>query len=318
MTETHDIEQIAEEIDTELLRSLGPVARKNAPVVWYGGKGLLAHWIMRFLPPAQVYCEPFAGGASVFWRLPHPYPVEVLNDLDDRIINLYRVLQDPTLFRDLLHRLIWTPYSQAEFTRALRLLADPNAGPVERAWAVFVSQNQAISGAARSPGCWGRNFMARGGMVMHVGTWRSHIAALLRFHDRISRVFLDSKDAMECIAYWDTPDTLFYCDPPYHPERLAESLPYAASADADYHRRLVAALLDLKGMAVVSGYDHPDYAPLVEAGWHRVTREYSCSATGRVRGSRLQGVGSANTHVPRTECLWISPRAMEAKRGPLL
>lgn len=80
----------------------------------------------------------------MFWHLPEPYPVEVLNDLDQRIVNLYRVLQDRDKFRELLRRLIWTPYSRAEFARALATLKDPGADDVSRAWAFLWPRIRAL------------------------------------------------------------------------------------------------------------------------------------------------------------------------------
>jgi hypothetical protein len=75
--------------------------------------------------------------------------------------------------------------------------------------------------------------------------------------------------------------------------------------------RLVETLLACKGAVVLSGYDHPVYAPLEEAGWTATRYETACYASGRVRGSGLQGKGAALAKAPRVEVVWTNPRAME-------
>jgi hypothetical protein len=59
----------------------------------------LCHRIIEHFPPHDTYLEPFGGAASVLLNKV-PSPVEVYNDLDERITRLFRVLRDtvPNLF----------------------------------------------------------------------------------------------------------------------------------------------------------------------------------------------------------------------------
>lgn len=129
----------AEEVKTKLerlslwwIRRMKPCARRS-----YGSaaKGNMLSKLLPLIPAGgRPYCEPYAGAASVFWSR-DPAPVEVLNDLDDRIVNLFRVLQDREQFEELRHRIMWTPYARAEFGRALDILKTGSDDPVERAGA---------------------------------------------------------------------------------------------------------------------------------------------------------------------------------------
>jgi DNA adenine methylase len=302
-----DMDKLIDAMTEEFLESMPQPSRPMAPFWWFGGKGNLARWIIGYLPRGHTYVEPFAGAASVFWHLPEPYPVEVLNDIDGRIVNLYRVLQDREKFRELLHRLVWTPYSRAEFARALATLRDPEADEVSRAWAFFVAQNQGFGGKAGSVGDWGRSLTASNrGMSERTNAWRGRLKLLTYWHQRLSRVQIDFVDGIDAIRYWDTPDTVFYVDPPYVLDTRVDKEVYANEMTLDDHRRLVETLLQVKGKVVLSGYDHPVYRPLEEVGWVKLARKTTCHATGRTRSSGIIGEGSARAKVPRVEVLWVN------------
>jgi DNA adenine methylase len=307
-TTTQDgIHEAIEELKREFLEGIPAPPRPMAPFQWAGGKGNLATWIVQYVPAGQIYVEPFAGAASVFWLLPSPFPVEVLNDLDGDIVNLYRVLQDKSKFEELSHRLIFTPYARAEFARALQIVKDPNATDIDRAWAFFVKHNQGFSGIAQTEGNWGRVVtLIRNNMAATTSRWRSRLKLLSFWHERLSRVQIDCIDGIECIKYWDTPETVFYIDPPYVLEARKERRLYKNEPDLSYHKRLVETILTAKGKILLSCYDQPVYLPLKEAGWQKLTKRTVCYMAGRIRGSKLQGAGTAKAHVPRTETLYLN------------
>jgi DNA adenine methylase len=291
--------------------------RVMAPVQWFGGKGNFAKNILPYLPKSTVYVEPFMGAASVFWHLSKPYPVEVLNDLDGELVNLFRVLQDDDLFADFERKVIWTPYARAEFGRALDMPKD--ASQVDRAWAFFVGKNQGFSGKGDSLGDWGRAFVSQGGCANTTNKWRKRMKCLEMWHDRLTRVQIDNQDALTVIRYWDSADTTFYCDPPYVPDtRVAGSRDvYAHEPTEAFHAELVETLLGCKGNVVLSGYGHEVYEPLTFAGWKKVDFETACHAAGKGRGSKMRGEGSLLKHASRTECLWVNPKAYEKTRQNL-
>ena len=94
-------------------------------VSYYGGKQRMACKIVPLIPDHKVYCEPFFGGGAVFFKKGRPNVTndchyrEVINDHDQRLITLYRVMQDPLQSAELIDRLQFTPYSQAEYWRAV-------------------------------------------------------------------------------------------------------------------------------------------------------------------------------------------------------
>jgi len=299
------MERALAELDETVVEALPTPRRVMAPVRWYGGKGNMAGRLMPLLPQGRVYVEPYCGAASMFWHLDPPRPVEVLNDSYGEIINLFRVLQDPTQFEQLWHRLLWTPYSLDEFRHALAV--GPDASPVERAWALFVRQNQGISGVAKTEGNWGRVFTVHRGMASTASDWRVRLKLPAYWHDRLTRVQLENRDALEVIRYWDSPDTVFYLDPPYVLSTRVDGnrRVYAHECNDAHHQALVDVLLHIQGRAMLSGYDNPLYKALEEAGWERHEFRTACHAAARARGSNLRGDGAAMANAPRVEVAWV-------------
>ena len=58
-----------------------------------GSKWALAPAIVARMPDHYHYVEPFFGAGAVFFTKP-PAPHEVINDLNDQVVNLFRVLRD--------------------------------------------------------------------------------------------------------------------------------------------------------------------------------------------------------------------------------
>lgn len=258
------------------------------PVKWHGGKRYLAERITALFPAHRAYLEPFGGGASVLLNKP-PAEVEAYNDLDDRVSRLFRGLRDHgDAFRD---RLALVPYSEAEFRAAGRY--PDGAGEVDMAACDFVRWRQSFGGQGRS---WRYTTnRARGGMAGDVNAWWTAIDGLPVVVDRLRRVQVFCRPALDVIPLFDRPDGLIYCDPPYvHAARSAggRDAYRFEMADAD-HRRLAARLAACEAKVLVSGYPSELYDELY-AGW-RVARfdVASHAAGGRTKGRQ-------------TECVWMN------------
>ncbi|HFC6396021.1 TPA: DNA adenine methylase [Neisseria polysaccharea] len=66
-------------------------------------------------PEHSCYVELLAGGAALFFLRPKPAKVEVLNDIDGQLINLYRVVQHH--FDEFVRQFEWTLSSHEVFSR---------------------------------------------------------------------------------------------------------------------------------------------------------------------------------------------------------
>lgn len=261
------------------------------PVMWFGGKTHLRDFILPHLEGnGQIYVEPFCGSANIFFAKA-PHPVEVLNDLNGDIVNFFRILQNRRLFRHFAHRVQWTPYGVDELDQAIQILAtppDPDVLALDRAWAFMVRGSLGFDGLATSRGNWRRSFTSN-----NADKWQNKIRYLKDWRDRLFTAQIDHKHAIDLIKYWDTPDTVFYLDPPYVEESRISLNVYSHEMSNADHYALVDTLLNLKGRAVLSGYATSIYGPLESAGWARY--EKTVISPLAILGNR-----------ERTEVLWVN------------
>ena len=271
-------------------------------LTWYGGKARILTWVLEHLPEdVGIYVEP-CGGAGTVMLNRKPAPVEVYNDIDGNIVELFRAIQDPRRFRRLFWRLKNTLYSRAEFARAIDILKDPDAPGDDRAWAIYVACNQGFAGKAKHVSDWGITFGSRDGMMGAVAHWWRRMEVLPKAHERFRRVAIESKDALYVIRRYDREETLFYIDPPYAPDTHSTSqVPYPTMSP-EWHEELVEMLLAAKGRVALSGYETDIYKPLADAGWRVYRKPIHSAAAGRTRYTRYK---KGETPM-RTEVLWTN------------
>ena len=113
------------------------------------------------------------------------------------------------------------------------------------------------------------------------------------------------KDFRKILEVYDSPDTFFFLDPPYHKDTRKDGR-YRHEMSRQDHRELVGRLLSIKGKAMLSGYKHPDYSPLEKNGWHRIDHVTTCMAVGKTRSNGLLGKGSVKKKHRRVESLWLN------------
>lgn len=271
-------------------------------VSYYGGKQKMASKIVPLLPKHTVYVEPFAGGAAVFFAKPWP-PVsnnnnyrEVINDIDSRLVNLYRVVAD----HDLGPRFVQEaalPYSREVHKWSQENL---DAGGIRGAVAYW--HNIQCSFTNKLNAGWGTSVF--GGN--HAVTWASKVAGLPAYLDRMHGVYIENDDALAVIRRWDSPQTLFYCDPPYPGTEQGH---YGGYSLEDFSR-LCDALDNCQGSFVLSNYDNPG----PRANWERFEFTSHVSSKGIVgEGRDKTKASTVRNDCQRTEIVWRVDRSANAR-----
>lgn len=279
----------------------------DAPFPWFGGKHSLADRIVALLPPHNCYVEPFGGAASVLLAKP-PSPVEVYSDVDGDLVNFFRVLRERK--EELLEKIRLTPYARAEHRSAFRAIDDAvyarKLDPVERARLFYVIATQSFTGRWQSGWSYDVSASKSGAAALA----DSDLLNLLRVADRLRRVQIEDRPWYDVIRRYDSPDTVFYLDPPYPPSTRPNSVDaYRFDMTDGDHAYLARVLLSIRGAAVLSGYATPLYRPLEEAGWRR---EEVPTHTSTMNNRATAGAYDTS----RTECLWVSPPPDKRKPPP--
>lgn len=270
---------------------------------WHGGKWLLAPWIISHFPEHRTYVEPFGGAASVLLRKDRAY-AEVYNDLDDQVVNLFRVVRDAATGAQLREMLRLTPFARTEFEAAWETSGDP----LEMARQLVIRSFMGFGSNAHSDMGRGAKTTGFRASSNRSGTtpardWENYPDCLTAVIHRLRGVIIEQRPAIRVMADHDGPETLHYVDPPYLPETRNMKNQYDAKHQyrheltPDEHGELLEALRELTGGVVLSGYPAPLYDRMLP-DWRRVERQALAD------GAR-----------PRVEVLWINPRAVRALEG---
>jgi DNA adenine methylase len=236
---------------------------------WYGGKYSHLDWLLPQLPPCHHYCEPFAGSAAVLLNRP-PAPVETYNDLDGEVVNFFRVLRNQS--SELVRAIGLTPFSREEFAQACTL--DPSLTPLERARRFYIRARQVRTGLNQtaSLGRWANcKNTSRAGMSGVISRWLGGVEALPDIAERLLRVQIENRPAIDVIRLYDSAQTLFYCDPPYVHETRGDAKAYRYEMTDEAHTQLARALNACQGKVAFSNYDCPLLDSLYRAPvWRKV------------------------------------------------
>lgn len=246
---------------------------RTAPIIpWLGGKRRLADLLIGRFPPHTCYVEVFAGGAALYF-LRHPAEVEVINDVNGELVNLYRVVKHhlEEFVRQFKYALSsrqifkWTQDTPPE------ALTD-----VQRAARFFYLQQMAFGGRVEGQ-TWGTATTAPAINLLRI---EENLSAA---HLRLSSAYIEHLDWAACMDRYDRPHTLFYLDPPYW-----QTEGYGVPFPWDQYELMAGKLREIKGKAIVSLNDHPDIRRCFEGfGMEALSIDYTVGG-GQNRAERQE------------------------------
>lgn len=233
---------------------------------YIGGKTHLSGWIEDKFPKHDTYVEPFGGAAAVLLNKQRS-TVEVYNDLDGDIVQFFEVARDRA---DELEQWVRrTPYSEElhnEWMEAFYSGERPD-DPIERAGRFLYLRYTQFAAKYSAPSGFKRDTVAT-----HTGesaTWANVPEVIDQVCQRLQGVSIQNRHFSKVIEHYDSPETVFYLDPPY----LDKEHSYRVS---DFEHSELASVLDgIEGYALVSYTDRPDG---LYSGWNEITREHGHDA----------------------------------------
>jgi DNA adenine methylase len=273
----------------------------KSPVMRYhGAKFRLAEWVMSFFPAHECYVEPFGGAAGVLMQKQRSY-AEVYNDLDKEVVNVFQVLRDPEMAKRLIEQCQLTPFSREEFIRAYEETDDP----IEMARRMLFRSQAGFGTGAASGNTSGFRSDSKRSYSLSSHIWGRYPENIAAFCERLQGVIIENRPAIDLIAAHDSPETLFFVDPPYvlDTRKRSGQKTYRHEMTDDDHVQLLDMLNQVQGYVVLSGYPSELYSS-------RLTHWSLHQKTARASGFR----GT----VPRTECAWLNPKCAAAVQQPQL
>ena len=220
--------------------------RLKTPITYYGGKQKLASIIVHLIPKHILYCEPFVGGAAIFFAK-KPSPIEVVNDINRELVNFYK--QTKENFISLEKQIRISLHSRDMFRQASIVYNNPDMfDEVKRAWAVWVLSTQGFSGIL--DGSWGYD-ISTSTTTKRINTKKNSFTETLAI--RLQNCQIECADALYIIGSRDAEDSFFYCDPPYYNSDCGH---YKGYTEHDYES-LLFLLSRIKGKFLLSSYPSP-------------------------------------------------------------
>jgi DNA adenine methylase len=231
----------------------------KTPITYYGGKQQLAEKILTLIPPHRLYCEPFIGGAAVFFAK-SPSPVEIINDINSEIVNFYEVIQRD--FVALAQEVSISLHSRKMHQHARVIYENPEMfDRIKRAWSVWMLANESYG--AMFDGGWG--YDTTGQTSQKIAGKRDSFSEELAI--RLQNVQIECGDALRIVRSRDCADAFFYLDPPYPDTDQGHYDGYSS----DDFRQLLEAASKVEGKFLLSSFRHDALTEYAEKyGWSQV------------------------------------------------
>lgn len=215
----------------------------HQPIIpWIGGKRRLAKTILPQFPQHECYVEPFCGAAALFF-LKQPSAVEVLNDINQDLVCLYRVLQHHL---EEFHRQFKWALVSRQIYEWLNETPPATLTDIQRAARFYYLQKLAFGGKVKS-----RTFGISPSSPPRLNLLRIE-EDLSQAHLRLARTTIEHLPWRECVKRYDRPYTLFYLDPPYW-----QTEGYGVPFPLEEYSAIAEAMRTMQGKAILSINDHP-------------------------------------------------------------
>lgn len=170
-----------------------------------GGKFNVKHKIIGIFPSHRVFVEVFGGAGHIILNKP-PSKIEVYNDIDSNLVNLFEVVRNH--FEEFKLKFNGLLYS-AELFKKFKKEPKVEGDSVESALRYYYLLRASFFGLQNSSLGYSRE-------TNHASGFWSNFEDLEKIWKRLQHIHIEHSDFRKCIKRWDSPDTVFFADPPYY------------------------------------------------------------------------------------------------------
>lgn len=237
-----------EQIFYSVVTDIGIEKINKCLINWVGGKRLLRKTIAPLIPEdIKSYIEPFGGGAWVLFYKDKWADLEIYNDLDSRLVNLFRIVKyHPNAFKEEVKYLLGSREMFFQFLNGT-FFTD-----IQKAVQFYFLITRSFGGKGSSFGTIKKS--SRGASKSQ----KNVLEKVDAIHERLDKVMIENRDFETLIKQYDFEDAFFYCDPPY-----SQGCGYDVTTTKDFdHERLREVLGNIKGRFLLSYDDSPKISEL--------------------------------------------------------
>ena len=266
----------------------------NSIVKYFGGKNGMFNNIIEHFPEKgsyDTYIEPFGGSFAIGFHTPEELiaPVEIYNDLYSNVYSLFKVLANEEQFKEFKRMCDLSLYCEEIRSQYKEELKRDDLSDVERAFMFFYVNRTSHNGI----GGFSMNRVVRRGMSKSVSDYLSTVDRLKEVHDRLSKVVVFKRDAIELMEKYNQNNVFMYLDPPYVLSTRSSAERYCVDMTDEQHNRFIEACINSKAKLLISGYDNELYDKLTDSGFKKV-----CFDVNTITGTRIPKT--------KTETLWLN------------
>lgn len=208
-------------------------------IAWIGGKKALRKKIVQEFPKSEMYSryiEVFGGAGWVLFSVEKFAEMEVYNDVDGNLVNLFRCIKHhPDAVQEELRYIL---ISREQFFDAKKQIDMRGLTDIQRAARFFIVIKESFGADLHSFGIRSRDLEKAKEYLNEVSK-------------RLNRVIIENQDFQRILKTYDRQDALFYLDPPYYKTEKYYTIKFLP----EDHIRLKEALDDIKGRFLLSYND---------------------------------------------------------------
>jgi len=172
-----------------------------------GSKKSLLSKILKMIPKHEIYVEPFVGGGAIYFGK-EPSKIEVINDLDKKLIQGYRLLKkvnEPMIDRinAIIERV--EKVKKSERLELLNIIANTKVRRADdglKLYQILINTCNTFSSKGT------------GKMYQEASGYRK-MKNINEYKERLKNTKIFSSDYKNIIKKFDSVNTFFFLDPPY-------------------------------------------------------------------------------------------------------